>query len=164
MGVRGILKSPVEMVNTYLFARWNNFITIDLQKTNTKVNLSTFWEVDKIKHKAREENIILGQIPYWVERFINWTRIGGLGIFQQHLNCGCKQVQLEKPVFLEFTYFVHSCFFVSWLVVYSCFIAKPAYVVNNNNQLYVIYASGYLAYKLIGNRTKTNAEIKCLRL
>ena len=58
MGVRGILKSTVEMVSTYLCARWNNFISIDLQKKNTKVNLSTFWEVDKIKHKAREENII----------------------------------------------------------------------------------------------------------
>ena len=100
---------------------------------------------------------------------LNWTRIGGLGIFQQPLSRVCKQVQLEKPVFLEYTYFVHSCFSVSWLVVYSCFIANSAYVVNNNNnnnnnKLYVIYVSGYLAYKLIGDRTKTNAEIKCLRL
>ena len=35
-------------------------------------------------------------------------------IFQQRLNRGCKQVQLEKPVFLELTYFAHSCFSVYW--------------------------------------------------
>ena len=27
-----------------------------------------------------------------------------------------------------------------------------------------IYVSGYLAYKLIGDTTNTNTEIKCLRL
>ena len=51
-------------------------------------------------------------------------KILGIGIFHQRLNRYCKQVQLEKPVFLELTYFAHSCF----LVVFSCFITKAALI------------------------------------